>query len=106
MHDSPMRVREIDSGVEIALHVLPRAKRSEISGLYDGAIRLKISAPPVDDAANRAIVEFFAALLQLPKSRLRIVSGIKSRDKVLRIESMSVRDFSRHLPLLEPKSGL
>jgi uncharacterized protein (TIGR00251 family) len=54
---------------------------------------LRIAAPPVDDAANRAVIEFFASLLELPKSQLKIVSGRKSRDKVLRIESLSRLEF-------------
>jgi hypothetical protein len=101
MDDSGWRIRESGSALEVALHVLPRARRNEISGLHNGAIKLRVSAPPVDDAANRAVVEFFASLLHLPRSRLRIVSGARSRDKVLRIESMSRHEFARHLPALE-----
>jgi uncharacterized protein (TIGR00251 family) len=56
-------------------------------------LKVKISAPPVDDAANRAIIEFFSDLLSLPKSCLHIISGGKSRDKVLRIEGISLERF-------------
>jgi hypothetical protein len=54
---------------------------------------VKVAAPPVDDAANRAIVEYFARLLGLPKSGIRIVSGLKSRDKTLQITGMSLPTF-------------
>jgi uncharacterized protein len=94
------RIREIGIGIEVPLHVLPRARRNEIAGTHDGALKLKISAPPVDDAANRAVINFFATLLDLPRSRLSIISGAKSREKVLRIESISASDFFRHLPAI------
>jgi uncharacterized protein len=93
-----LRCRILESDLDVPLHVQPRAKRNQISGCYNGALKLKISAPPVDDAANRAVVEFFAALLDLPKSRLHIVAGTKSRDKVLRIDSISLAEFLKHLP--------
>ena len=98
MNDPGWRIRETGPGVEIALHVQPRARRNEIAGLYNGALKLKVAAPPVDDAANRAVIEFFASLLDLPKSRLSIISGTKSREKVLRIDGLSLGEFSRLFP--------
>jgi hypothetical protein len=100
MSDPRWRIRQTDSGLEVALHVQPRARRDEIVGVHNGALKLKVSAPPVDDAANRAVIEFFAALLDVPKTRLQIVAGLKSREKTLRIESVSISDFCRHLPSL------
>ncbi len=98
MSDAPLRIRDIGTGIEVALHVQPRARRNEIAGLHNGALKLKLCAPPVDDAANRAVIEYFASLLHLPKSSLRILSGMKSRDKILRIESISQGDFFGHIP--------
>ena len=98
MSDVSFRIRDTGTGIEVALHVQPRARRNEIAGLHNGALKLKVCAPPVDDAANRALIEYFATLLHLPKSSLRILSGIKSRDKILRIESISRSDFLGRLP--------
>jgi hypothetical protein len=69
-----------------------------LAGIYDGALKLKVQAPPVDDAANQAVVRFFSELLGIPKSRLFISSGAKSRDKTLRIEGMSLARFLDCLP--------
>ncbi len=91
-------VRERQAGLEVPLHVQVRASRDEIAGVHNGALKLRISAPPVDDAANRAIVSFFASLLSIPKSRLHIVSGQKSRNKVLRIEGVTLGEFRSRLP--------
>ena len=98
MPERDCQVRERQAGLEVPLHVQPRARRNEIVGLHDGALKLRIAAPPVDDAANRAIIAFFASLLAMPKSRLQIVSGQKSRDKVLRIEGMTLGELRSRLP--------
>ncbi len=103
MSESGWRVRETDRAVEVALHVQPRARRNETAGLYNGALKLRISAPPVDDAANSAVIEYFASLLSLPRSHLSIVSGMKSRDKVLRIEGISLHDLIQRIGTFHSK---
>jgi len=104
MHETRPRFVESNACLDVPLHIQPRAKRNQIAGYFNGALRLKIAAPPVDDAANRAIIDYFASLLDLPKSRLKIVAGTKSRDKVLRIDALSLREFLRRLPEENPQS--
>jgi uncharacterized protein (TIGR00251 family) len=87
------RIRVTDTGLEVPLHVQPRARHTGVCGLHNGALKLKVSAPPVDDAANRAIVDYFAKALDLPKSRLRIAAGHRSRDKVLAVDGVSRQRF-------------
>ena len=98
MPEAGWQVRERPTGLELPLHVQVRARRNEIAGVHNGALKLRISAPPVDDAANRAIIAFFASLLAIPKSRLQIVSGYKSRDKVLRIQGLTLDELRSSLP--------
>jgi hypothetical protein len=88
-----LQVNESRAGLVVRLHVLPRAKRCEIAGVHNGALKIKVTAPPVDDAANRAIVEFLSKLLDLSKSSLQILSGFKSRDKILQVKGLSRSDF-------------
>lgn len=97
MIDSGLKVCETPTGLEVRLHVLPRAKRCEISGEHNGALKVRVTAPPVDDAANRAIIEFFSALLGISKSSLNISAGLKHRDKILQIKGISLRSFLEHL---------
>ncbi len=87
------RIRETGAGLEVPVHVQPRAKRSEMSGFYNGALKLKVLAPPVDDAANRAVVEYFSRVLGLPKAQIRIIAGLKSKDKVLLISGVTLEVF-------------
>jgi len=93
MNAPELQMRETADGLEVRLHVQPRAKRPEISGLHNGALKVKVTAPPVDDAANRAVVEFFASWLGIPKSSIQIASGLKSREKILLIKSLSLKAF-------------
>jgi uncharacterized protein (TIGR00251 family) len=93
MRIAELKVNETGSGLVVRLHVLPRAKRCEIAGIYNGALKVKVTAPPVDDAANRSVIEFFSALLGLPKSNLQILAGGKSRDKVLQVRGISLADL-------------
>jgi uncharacterized protein len=93
MNNSGLKVRETGLGLEVRLHVLPRAKRSELAGVHNGALKLKVTAPPVDDAANRAIIDFFSGLLGVSKSSLSIPTGAKSRDKTLQIKGLALSRF-------------
>jgi uncharacterized protein len=97
MDDTSLQIRETAAGLEVHLHVQPRAKRSELCGIHNGALKLKVLAPPVDDAANRAIIEFFSSLLDISKSRISITSGQKSRDKTLLIQGLLQKAFMTRL---------
>ena len=72
----------------IALYVQPRAAKTCIAGTHDGNIKVRLAAPPVDGAANAALIEFIAERLGIAKSRVRLVSGATSRRKVLEIEGV------------------
>lgn len=92
-----LRIRSRSGAIEVPLRVQPRARKNEVTGVHNGALKVKTTAPPVEGAANREIVKFFAGLLRLPRSRLSIVSGDKSRDKLLRIEEIDAEYFLQAL---------
>jgi uncharacterized protein len=98
MINAGLQVNETSAGLTVRLHVLPRAKFSEIVGLHNGALKVKVTAPPVDDAANRAIIDFFSSLLGISKSSLKILAGGKSREKVLQIKGLSLVGFMARMP--------
>jgi hypothetical protein len=68
--------------------VIPRAPRTRIDGMRGGAILIRLAAPPVDGAANDALIAFLSEALALPRRNISIVSGEKSRDKRVRIEGL------------------
>ena len=73
----------IESALDI--RVIPRAKRTAVDGERDGAILIRLAAPPVEGAANEALVEFLSATLGLSRRNISIVGGQKSRHKRVRI---------------------
>jgi hypothetical protein len=76
-----IEVSERDGSVVFAVRVTPRASRDAIEGEYQGALRVRLTAPPVEDRANNALRRLLAARLNVPVSAVRIVGGEKSRNK-------------------------
>lgn len=73
--------------MKIKVYIQPNSKKSGYAGLHDGMPKLKITAPPVDGAANSEIIKIFAKLLNIPKSDITISSGQASRIKILDINT-------------------
>jgi uncharacterized protein (TIGR00251 family) len=82
-------VRSVARGVRFEVRVQPRASRSEIVGEQQGALRVRLAAPPVDGAANEALVELLADLLRVAKRNVRIVTGASSRRKVVEVDGVA-----------------
>lgn len=74
--------------VRISVYVQPRASKTAIAGMHDGAIKIRLAAPPVDGAANAALIEFIAERIGVPRSRVRLVSGASARRKIIEIEGV------------------
>ncbi|MFC1490757.1 DUF167 domain-containing protein [Candidatus Latescibacterota bacterium] len=73
--------------MKVNIHIIPNASRNEITGQTDsGEYKVKVQSPPVDGAANKNLVKFISALVGVSKSKVRIVSGLKSRKKILEID--------------------
>lgn len=68
------------------LKIVPNAKRSEVVGLHGDAIKIKVKSPATDGKANAALLEFLADELEIPSRAVRIVSGEKSRDKLIEFD--------------------
>jgi len=76
-------------GEKLLLHVLvqPKASKDEICGIHGDAIKIRITAPPVDGKANQYLIQFLSKNFKVPKSHIKLVSGSNSRYKRLSIES-------------------
>ncbi|OFW02368.1 MAG: hypothetical protein A3I61_12890 [Acidobacteria bacterium RIFCSPLOWO2_02_FULL_68_18] len=83
---------EVPGGVVLAVRVIPRAGRSGLAGTRDGALLVRLTAPPVEGAANTALVEVLAKALGVPKRAVSIVSGDRGRSKRVKVEGVTV-DF-------------
>ena len=90
IHDTP-------AGATFAVKVQPRAKRNAITGALGDALKLTVTAPPVEGRANAACIEFFANLLKVPRSSVTIASGESSRNKVIRVVGVSADEIRRRI---------
>lgn len=78
------------TGVRLKLHIQPGAKKNEIVGLHDGALKIKIKAPPEDGKANKELRAYLAKLLGTPQNTISIDSGESSRKKTLSIAGLTI----------------
>jgi uncharacterized protein (TIGR00251 family) len=76
---------EKNRGLTFAVRIVPRASRTEIAGEYNGALRIRIAAPPVEGAANRELIRLLAKIFKVPQNAVEIVSGAASKSKFIRI---------------------
>jgi len=83
----------------LSVYVQPRSSRNELAGLHDGALKLRLTTPPVDGKANKAVLAFLAKRLKVPKSSLSIKSGHKSRRKQVLIPSLLPEQVRHSLDL-------
>jgi uncharacterized protein (TIGR00251 family) len=94
---APWIVSEDAEGVTIALRVIPRARRSEVTGLHAGALKVRLAAPPVEGAANEALVAFLAAALGVRSRDVHLVSGEHSRSKLVRVDGLDAATVKARL---------
>jgi uncharacterized protein len=78
-----LQLRETGEGVAFSVHVQPRASRNEICGMQGNELKVRLTSPPVEGEANKLCSEFFAKLFGVAKSKVRILSGEKSRHKTV-----------------------
>jgi uncharacterized protein len=92
-------IAETASGVELDVRVIPRAKKSGLGGVRDGAVLIRLAAPPVEGAANEALISFLSEILQVPRRAIRIVSGERSRHKRVAVAGLAGDLARTHLGL-------
>jgi len=90
IHNSP-------SGVTFAVKIHPHARKNAITGEVGDALKVALTAPPVDGKANAACIEFFAKLLNVPRSSVTIASGQSSRNKMIRVAAITAQQVRDRL---------
>ncbi|BCR05928.1 UPF0235 protein [Desulfuromonas versatilis] len=95
-------LQQVGEGVRICLYVQPRASRNQVVGELEGELKVRLTSPPVEGAANRLCCEFFAKLLGVAKGDVRLEAGERSRHKRLLIVGKSLEEVAR---ILAPPGG-
>jgi len=90
VHDTP-------GGAAFSVKLHPRAKKNAITGELGDALKVSLTAPPINGKANEACIEFFAKLLEVPRSSVTIASGQTSRQKVIRVTGLSAEEVRKHI---------
>jgi uncharacterized protein len=90
-------IRDTPSGATFAVRVRSRAKKNAITGEIGGALKVGLTAPPIEGRANEACVQFLAKLLDVPRSSITIAAGQSRRNKVICIASLSAADLTLRL---------
>lgn len=82
-----------DSDLTFTVRVQPRASQSAIAGEMDGALKVRLAAPPVEGAANQELIRFLAKLFDVPRQNVAIVSGATAKNKIIRVTGLAADTF-------------
>ena len=90
-------IRDTPQGATFAIRVQPRARKNAIVGELGDALKLALTAPPVEGRANEACITFLAEFLKVPRSSVTIAAGQSSRNKVIRVRGLSTTQVEERL---------
>jgi len=90
-------VRAAKRGVVVPVRVVPRASRTQLAGVRNGRLLVRLNAPPVDGAANDALIRLLARHVRIPRRSVRIVSGEHARQKEVLFEGVTTAELSARL---------
>lgn len=90
-------VQEIPDGLRFKIKVQPRASRNEITGWQGDALKIRLTAPPVDGEANKVCLKFLADFFEVSRQQINIISGLKSRNKTIEIAGLTLDEFRQRL---------
>ena len=92
-------MNETADGLEVRIKAVPRASKDEIQGLHDGALKIRLTTPPVDGKANQALIKFLSKQLNISKAQIELTQGETSRSKILRISGITAKQIHERLRL-------
>ncbi len=86
----------------LAVRVQPKSSRNEVSGMAEGAVKIRLTAPPVEGQANEALLKFLSKALGVPKGALEIAAGDHGRSKLVRVRGVPGDEVYRRLGVASP----
>lgn len=100
-----LQIKPCKEGIQFAAVIQPRASRNQILGIHNHSLKIKLTSPPVDGAANQACIKFLAKAFGISPSRVSIVKGETSRNKTIQFTEMDQQTFMNTLESLIPETG-
>lgn len=98
----PLEIRAHERGVTFPVIVQPRSKKNEVVGFSEGALKVKVTAPPVEGAANEALIELLSQTLRIRKSNIEILKMKTSRRKLIQCKGISMNEMKSFIKNIEP----
>lgn len=92
-----LRLESVPDGVRFAVRVIPRAKRTALSGIHGGALKVRLTAPPVEGKANAALEAFLAERLGVRQTQVRVVAGHTSHQKIVLVTGVTPEEVKVRL---------
>lgn len=96
-----IQIQNHPKGITFKIYVQPRSAKNKVAGIHGDALKIKLTAPPVDNAANKMCVAFLARCLDVPKSSVEIISGQTSRSKQILVKPKSDKVNEKTLKILK-----
>ena len=100
MTSRPGSLPAAGTGSRLDLRVMPRSPRTALAGMRDGRLVVRVTAAPVDDAANEAVVRALGQALGVPRSSIRVVHGARSRNKTVEFAGLDAGELHRRIDAL------
>lgn len=97
MREIKFKITDAEGGAAFGVRVVPRASKNEISGRHRDAVKIRLTAPPVEGVANQALIDFLAERLDVSKTQIEILSGHASRDKIVCVVGMTPQEVEERL---------
>lgn len=91
------KITDAESGAAFPVRVIPRASRNEVEGVTGNALKVRVTAPPVEGAANKALIELLAERLKIRKSQIEIVAGRTSQQKMVSVIGLRPSEVEERL---------
>ena len=88
-----MWINSCKNGIRFSAIIQPRSSKNEVTGIFHNALKIRLTAPPVDGAANKACIRFFSKLLGVSPSEISIIQGFSSRNKTIKIIGLTEKQF-------------
>jgi uncharacterized protein len=99
LRDHLIPIQDTPAGASFAVKVHPRARKNAITGEIGDALKVSLTAPPIEGRANEACIEFFANVLKVPRSSISIAAGQNSRNKVIRVSGLTSEQVRRRIDI-------
>lgn len=97
MPETQFRINPYESGIRFSAVIQPRSSQNEISGIHNNSLKIRLTSPPVDGAANKTCVKFLAKWLGVSPSKIRIVAGLSNKNKTIEIDDIDESAFRNKL---------